>query len=248
MNELIERLKKVVKPVKENALKLKKRPGNSTYVQKYNAARLDFEKQWKAVQTVLPQDNNSIVLLKDKVIEQVKTLKAKAEYDEKIKALKIIDELFDELDLELHDFLVPGLILPPELEKKLEKDFEKELRDIKLVYGRSGDCTAFIFRKILEKAIFYVFAHNNLTSKIENKNQANKILNLTALIEVASKEKIGGKPIMTSKTASKLQGPKFLGDSAGHSFLFNVDMEDITPQMPFIIGALKELTHHFKTK
>lgn len=248
MNELIEKLKVAVKPVRANALKLKKRPGNSYYIQKYNATRLDFEKEWKAVQAILPSDNEDIDSLKEKIKDQVKMLKTKAAYDAKIKALKRVDELFDELDLELHDFLVPEIVLPPDLEKSLGKDFEQELKDLKLVYGRSGDCTAFVFRKMIEKAIFYAFAHNKLISKIEDKSRPNKILNLKALIEVASKEKIGGKPVMTSKTASKLQGSKFLGDSAAHSFLFNVDMEEITPQQPFIIAGLKELTHHFKKK
>jgi len=40
------------------------------------------------------------------------------------------------------------------------------------------------------------------------------------------------------------RGIKFLGDTAAHNPMVNVDVADILPQMPFIVTAYKELALH----
>jgi len=51
---------------------------------------------------------------------------------------------------------------------------------------------------------------------------------------------------LSPKTAEKIEGIKFLGDTSAHNPLVNVDMETILPQMPFIITAYKELAKHLR--
>jgi len=123
--------------------------------------------------------------------------------------------------------------------KKLKKDFAIELSDLKLNYGRSGTCTAFLLRKILEKFINLAFLKQGLSSKLKDAN--NNFLGLKAMINLCTSEKIGGSPFLIQKTADELQGIKFLGDTAAHNPLTNVNMRTITPQMPFIITAFEEL-------
>ncbi len=128
-----------------------------------------------------------------------------------------------------------------ELLQKLKKDFKEEIKDLNLNFGNSGTCTAFLLRKILEKLVYIVFARNNIEVKIEDKNSPGGLVGLEKMLNIASTEKIQGVPILTPKTAQKIQGIKFLGDASAHNPLVGVDMETIVPQMPFIITAYKEL-------
>ena len=66
-------------------------------------------------------------------------------------------------------------------------------------------------------------------------------MGLETMINIASSEKVRGIPFLTPKTAKEIKGVKFLGDSAAHNPLINVDMKTITPQLPFIITAYEEL-------
>ena len=129
-----------------------------------------------------------------------------------------------------------------ELIKKLGKDFKYEIEDLKLNFGRSGNCTAFLLRKILEKLIYITFAKHNLISKIEDKSKSGRLIGLEAMISTASLEKVKGAPFLISKTAEEIRGMKFLGDASAHNPLIEVDMKTIIPHMPFIITAYKELT------
>ena len=128
-----------------------------------------------------------------------------------------------------------------ELINKLGKKFETELNDLRLNFGTSGTCTAFLLRKILEKLICIVFARNGIEGKIEDKNYPGSLVGLEKMLNIATAEKIQGIPILIPKTAKKIQGIKFLGDTSAHNPLVNIDMETITPQMPYIITAYKEL-------
>lgn len=128
-----------------------------------------------------------------------------------------------------------------EILKKLKKDFEEEIKDLNLNFGNSGTCTAFLLRKILEKLVYIVFARNGIEAKIEDKNSPGGLVGLEKILNIAAAEKIQGIPILTLKTAQRIQGLKFLGDASAHNPLANVDMETIVPQMPFIITAYKEL-------
>ena len=126
--------------------------------------------------------------------------------------------------------------------KKLGKDFEVEFEDLKHNFDKSGTCTAFLLRKVLEKLIFLAFAKQGMDSKLKDKANPHRFVGLEAMINTAKAEKVGGIPFLTSSTADKVQGIKFLGDAAAHNPLTNVDMKTILPQMPFIITAFEELS------
>lgn len=123
--------------------------------------------------------------------------------------------------------------------EKLGRSFEIEINDLHLNFNNSGNCTAFLLRKILEKLLYITFAKANISSKLED--ASGKMLGLEAIINIASVEKIAGVPFLIPKTGEKIKGIKFLGDVSAHNPLTNVDMETIIPQMPYIITAYKEL-------
>lgn len=127
--------------------------------------------------------------------------------------------------------------------KKLGSDFEIEFRDLLHNFGESGTCTAFLLRKILEKLIYLAFAKQGLATRLADKADPHRLVGLDAMINLSVSEKIAGVPFLTSKTAKEIQGLKFLGDSAAHNPLANVDMKTILPQMPYIITAFEELAN-----
>ena len=132
--------------------------------------------------------------------------------------------------------------LPGVLQTTLRKSgFEVEVKDLNHNYGTSGTCTAFLLRKILEKLIYTVMARHGLSPLIEDEKQPRGLLGLDAMVKVASRQKVQGVHCLMPKTAQKIQGIKFLGDTAAHNPLTNVKMESITPQLPFIITAYEEL-------
>ncbi|MDD5680943.1 MAG: hypothetical protein PHI59_06860 [Candidatus Omnitrophica bacterium] len=131
-------------------------------------------------------------------------------------------------------------ILPGRLRTVLKKYFEYEIKDLELNFGRSGTCTAFLLRKILEKLIFLTFAKNSLSDKLKNK-ESGDFISLATMLNLATNHNIHGKPFLTPKTARAIAGIKFLGDTSAHNFLVNVEMETIIPQLPFIITAYDEL-------
>ncbi len=128
-----------------------------------------------------------------------------------------------------------------DLINKLGKAFKIELDDLRSNFGLSGNCTAFLLRKILEKAIYLTFAKNGIEIKLEDKNGHGRLVGLEAMLDTAAREKVGGIPFILPKTAQEIKGIKFLGDISAHNPLINVDVETILPQMPFIITAYKEL-------
>ncbi|MFA5771710.1 MAG: hypothetical protein WC974_03160 [Thermoplasmata archaeon] len=134
----------------------------------------------------------------------------------------------------------PEQIFSEQLINTLGKDFEIEIRDVCYVYGRSGTCTAFLLRKILEKLIFLTFAKNGLSDKL--KGDGCDLVGLKTMLNLATSNKIHGKPFLMPKTAKEIEGIKFLGDTSAHNPLINVEMKTIIPQMPFIITAYEELT------
>ena len=64
---------------------------------------------------------------------------------------------------------------------------------------------------------------------------------LEDMVEIASRERHNGIPFLLPRTAREIQGIKFLGDTAAHNPLANVETKTILPQMPFIITAYSEL-------
>jgi len=137
--------------------------------------------------------------------------------------------------------MIENKLFSDESVKKIQKDCKNELQDLRLNFGNSGTCSAFLLRKVLEKLIYIVFARNGKEEEIEDKKSPGGLVGLAKMLDIATNRKINGVPILTAKTAQKIQGIKFLGDTAAHNSLINVDMETIVPQMPFIITAYQEL-------
>jgi hypothetical protein len=131
-------------------------------------------------------------------------------------------------------------VLSDDLIKALGKDFEVEINDLRLNYGRSGTCTAFLLRKILEKLIFLSFAKNGIEDKLKDSN--GEFVGLKTMLNLASTSKVHGKPFLMPKTAREIEGIKFLGDTSAHNPLVSVSMKTIVPVMPFIITAYSELS------
>jgi hypothetical protein len=142
----------------------------------------------------------------------------------KAKTRKIEEQLFSE-----------------ELTKRLERDFGREMAELHDNFGRNGNCTAFLLRKILEKLIIIVFGKNQKEKLLEDKGRPGGRIGLREMIETAAREKLNGVAFLTPRTANEIKGIKFLGDTASHNPLANVEMSTILPQMPFIITAYEEL-------
>ncbi|HET9177429.1 MAG TPA: hypothetical protein VFQ24_03640 [Terriglobia bacterium] len=130
-----------------------------------------------------------------------------------------------------------------QLTKSLEKDFGKELVELRENFGRNGNCTAFLLRKILEKLIIIVFAKHGKEHLLEDRSRPGGWVGLKDLMETAAREKLNGIPFLVPKTAHEIKGIKFLGDTAAHNPRVNVDISTILPQMPFIITAFQELAN-----
>lgn len=131
-------------------------------------------------------------------------------------------------------------VFPEELTKLLEQDFKTELKDLRLNYGASGNCTAFLLRKILEKLIFITFAKHGQDQKLRGPN--GNFVSLTPMLKLATECKVNGKPYLMPKTAQEIGGIKFLGDTSAHNPLVDVSMRTIELAMPYITTAYLELS------
>lgn len=132
-------------------------------------------------------------------------------------------------------------LFSPNLTSKLEKICAQELEELRDVFGKHGNCTAFLLRKILEKLLIVTFAKNGKEQLLEDPTRPGGWRGLKEMIEIAAREKHGGVPFLTGKTATETKGTKFLGDTAAHNPKVSVAMTTIVPQMPFIITAYEEL-------
>ena len=128
------------------------------------------------------------------------------------------------------------------LVKRFKKNFGREVEELHANFGKNGNCTAFLLRKILEKLLIIVFTKNGRANLLEDKNRPGGWSGLKEMIETATREKLNGVPFLIPKTAQEIKGIKFLGDTAAHNPLAGVEMNTILPQMPFIITAYEELT------
>jgi hypothetical protein len=128
-----------------------------------------------------------------------------------------------------------------DLVKHLKKNFGRELEELHDNFGKNGNCTAFLLRKILEKLIIIVLSKNGQAKLLEDRNRPGGWIGLKDMIEVAAREKLHGVPFLVPKTANEIKGIKFLGDTAAHNPLVSVEMSTIVPQMPYIITAYEEL-------
>lgn len=137
--------------------------------------------------------------------------------------------------------IAPKIVFPEKLIKALGREFKTELSDFNLNYEKSGTCTAFLLRKILEKLIFLSFAKNGLADQL--KDADGDFLGLKKMLELTTQKKVSGKPFLMPKTKKEIEGIKFLGDTSAHNPLTNVEMRTIIPQMPFIVTAYQELVY-----
>lgn len=131
-----------------------------------------------------------------------------------------------------------------ELTKKLQKCFAVEVDELRDNFGRHGNATAFLLRKILEKLLIIVFGKLGKDGQIVDPGRPGGWKGLQDIIGIAAKEKVAGLPVLSPRTANAVKGIKFLGDSAAHNPLVSVHMNTILPQMPFIITAYEELARH----
>jgi hypothetical protein len=136
---------------------------------------------------------------------------------------------------------IEGELFSSALSATLEKDFKDELAELHDNFGRNGNCTAFLLRKILEKLIIIVFGKKGKDALLQDKARPGGWVGLKEMIDTAAREKIAGVPFLLPKTANEIKGIKFLGDTAAHNPLVGVDIKTILPQMPFIITAYEEL-------
>lgn len=131
-------------------------------------------------------------------------------------------------------------VLPKELIVVLGSDFKTEMDDLRLNYGRSGTCTAFLLRKTLEKLIFITFTKNGFEDELREKNR--DLVGLKTMLNLCETLKVRGMPFLMPKTAKSIDGIKFLGDTSAHNPLVIVSMDSIIPMMPYIITAYSELS------
>jgi hypothetical protein len=152
----------------------------------------------------------------------------------KEEALKTIGKTQKIMDIEENLF-------SRDLAKRLAKDFRRELEELQDNFGKNGNCSAFLLRKILEKLIIVTVSKNGGEHLLRDGGRPGGWKGLKDMIDIAAREKISGIPILIPKTANEIKGLKFLGDTAAHNPLVSVDMATIIPQMPFIITAYEEL-------
>jgi hypothetical protein len=133
-------------------------------------------------------------------------------------------------------------LFSPRLMAKLKKNFSDELLELRDNFGRNGNCTAFLLRKILEKLIIIVLSKRQKEHLLEDAGRPGGRKGLKEMIEIAAREKVDGVSFLIPKTANEIKGLKFLGDAAAHNPLTSVDMTSILPQMPYMITAYEELS------
>jgi len=136
---------------------------------------------------------------------------------------------------------IEGKLFSDTLTNKLGKNFRRELDELRDNFGKNGNCTAFLLRKILEKLILIVFGKNGKQNLLEDPARPGGWKGLQEMLEICTREKVHGLPFLTAKTANEIKGVKFLGDTAAHNPLVGVDEGTILPQMPYIITAYAEL-------
>ena len=178
----------------------------------------------------------------DKDIEIICNDEHEGKYRHKIVERILSDRLDVDIKLQIKDIYQ----IPLEFKRiatSMGSNFEKNFKDMSLVYGKSGTLTAFMLRKILEKATYLAFLTNDLEEEVKN---GNKIIGLEKMLNIAAKTKINNIPILTTKLANILKKIKFLGDKAAHHPLIEVDMEEIIPQLDYFQTAFQELSKHIK--
>ncbi len=142
---------------------------------------------------------------------------------------KVTSDKINEINTTLSDLAV----------SKLGERFEQDITELNIAFKNNcGNSLAFILRKILEKAIFFVFAKNGKKYAIEGEDGS--FMGLNDMLKKCSTT-IKGVPVLLPKTIKHIAGLKFLGDSAAHDYLMDIELEDLNHQIPYWTTAIKEL-------
>ena len=90
-------------------------------------------------------------------------------------------------------------LFSPTLMKYLRKDFGRELEELYDNFGKNGNCTAFLLRKILEKLIIIVFGKSGKAKLLEDKTKPGGWIGLKDMIETAARGKTARGPLPDPK-------------------------------------------------
>jgi len=129
-----------------------------------------------------------------------------------------------------------------EISSVLGKDFDKEIAELKIAFLQQPNCTAFLMRKILEKALFNVICKSTAKTNIQTyKSQRGGLPQLSDMLSWAQNAQIGNKHIISPSTLKNIAGAKFLGDVSAHNYLISVSFEDLKLEITPWRIAIKEL-------
>lgn len=234
-----------LKTCMQNVLRFK---SNKYYLNKERELIVGLNRFYKIFKIKLEtiQIHNSLQEKLVKLDSDISTLLSEIDRQNKVDLIDKLELFWPEFELEFtkEKLEMKSKVFSDELIKTLGETFTTELKDFNLVYGKSGTLTAFLLRKILEKILIITLRKNGLEDDKLKDNQG-KYFGLNSLLEIAASTKIKNEPLLTPHTYGKVDGIKFLGDTAAHNPFVSVEMEEIVPQMPFIITALKELARFF---
>lgn len=240
MTEKYNAFKASLLSLKETISKLIAYPGNQVYKTHLEERVLLADKNFKLLKSFLEKSSDTKVIeLLIKMAALMQTVQI-APPKERITAIKGMEIYCNDLEVYLEEGLSDSQdLFSPALQALLGKAFEVEYCDLRLVYNKSGTCTAFLLRKMLEKAAFIALSKAGKHAELVDLQGRSK--GMDALLDMASKEKVGHYSILSPKTYKMIQGAKYLGDSAAHNPIAVVDMHEIIPQLPFVTMALKEM-------
>lgn len=236
----VENLFKILK-------RLKKYPGNVAYKEKERQVKLELDKDFKRLVGFVKEGYGKRFKKELKILEgEIEILLGNSNVKNRIGKIDAFLRKLNELEIAAERIAPPlGLKFPfpSNLVSKLGNKFTIDIKDLRLVWNKSGNCTAFLLRRIIEKAIYFAFAKQGMIDKLKEGLNTSKFVGLNKMIDIATKEKAkDGTPFLTQKTAEHLKRSKFLGDAAAHNFLADIYLEQIQTEINYIITALDELS------
>jgi hypothetical protein len=117
---------------------------------------------------------------------------------------------------------------------------ERTVRQINGTYEHGWyDACAVMLRKLIETLIIEAFEHNNIASKIQDRN--GDYFYLQDLITHTLNETTWGK--LDRNTIRSLPQLKVLGDQSAHSRRYNTNLQDIKKLLPHIRKVVQELVY-----
>lgn len=212
----------------------------ATYPSKVENIIENSEDQIKKLE-ILIESSNQDLMDGEKVINALKELKDTEKLEIASEKVEVLKEEFLEFETkyELDDY--------SELSESVENiisllndDFNDEVNELKSVYGNYSLSTAFLLRRILEKAVFYSFCEVQAVDEI--KDDEGNLVGLERMINQARGFEYGeGEKILDDRTGKDVQDVKFLGDVAAHNFSRTVSMSQIKGEIHKLEAALEEL-------